>query len=346
MIKFAALISKDNESPIPIRLYKMKKAAWITVFFLALYSCKKEPRWEIDQPVGDAQLAYTNLSALFYDTANPLNELQQKYPFFFQADIKDEVWEEQRRDSLELEVFDSVNMVFANQEFKKDLSKLYGRYHYYFPNDLIPHVYLYSSGLQNIYEPVIYGRYEGMLFIALDGFLGGRSRFYQMEQVYPYLAEHMTKEMLMPSIAAAIAEEITPFNPRQQTLADLMVDEGKKLVVADALLPDTADELKIGYTKEALEWSRENEAEIWNYFVEQDMLFDSDASLRQRFLEPAPFSKFNNEVEAESPGRIGAWVGWMICRSYLERNPELSLQQFLNEDTQTIFRESKYKPKK
>lgn len=324
----------------------MKKAIGLTFLILIIFSCKKEQRWKINPPPAEIPLSYTDLSAQFYNTDNALDKLQAKYPFFFQADIKDEIWEEQRRDSLELEVFDSVNKTFSNSDFKEDLSRLFGRYHYYYPNDLIPHIYLYSSALQNIYEPVIYGRYEGMMFIGLDGFLGGKSRFYQMEQVYPYMAEHMNPEALMPAVAAAIADEITPFNPRQQTLVDLMIDEGKKLVVADALLPNTPDELKIAFTKESLDWAEENEAEIWNYFVEQDMLFDSDTSLRQRFLEPGPFSKFNNEIEAESPGRIGAWVGWMICRSYLKRHPERSLQQFLNEDTRIIFKESKYKPKK
>src|SRR5690606_1885148 len=129
---------------------------------------------------------------------------------------------------------------------------------YYFPKEITPQIYTYSSGMQNIYTPVIYGSKEGMLFIALDGFLGSNSEWYKKERVYPYMAKNMNPEDLPSAVVQAIGLEIVPFNPRQQTFIDLMVDEGKKLVLADALLPNTSDELKIGYTKEELDWAKSN----------------------------------------------------------------------------------------
>ena len=320
---------------------------WIAVLVLLLVvSCGKENRWDVELPEENVELKFTDISKDFFDPSVALNTLQSRYPFFFDNSVENSVWEEQRKDTLELAVFDSVQKTFAKPDYKEEIEGVFAYYKHYFPHEILPQVYTYSSGLQNIYDPVIYGRKEGMLFIALDGYLGSESNWYKKERVYPYVAKNMNPENIAPSVVMAIGREIIPFNPRQQTFVDLMVDEGKKLILADALLPKTPDQLKIGYTKEQLDWAVANEGDIWNYFVEQNMIFSSDKTYRERFLQPGPFSKFLNEIETESPGRIGAWIGWQICRKYLDENPEMTLEEFIQKDTQEIFKESKYKPKK
>ena len=325
----------------------MKTTHWfVLIFSVILISCGKENRWDVELPQEKVDLNITDISKDFFDTNIPLTEIQAKYPFFFDNCVENSIWENQRRDTLEVAVYDSIREIFADSEFENELKSLFAYYQFHFPNEQLPQVYTYSSGLQNMYEPVLYGRREGMLFIALDGFLGKNSEWYKKERVFPYITKTMNPENIAPAVVQAIGREIVPFNPRQQAFIDLMVDEGKKLVLADALLPKTSDELKIGYTKEELDWALANEGDIWNYFVEQNMVFDTDKSLRERFIQPGPFSKFLNEIETDSPGRIGAWIGWQICRKYLDENSEMSLQEFINQDTQLIFKESKYKPRK
>lgn len=324
----------------------MKTLKLLTVlFYVTLLSCGKENRWEIELPEEKVELKFTDISKDFFDQNIPLTELKSSYPFFFD-DSKDEIWEEQRKDTLENTIYNSVNKVFVKASYKDELQKLFSYYKYYFPNEALPDIYTYSSGLQRIYNPVIFSRKERGLFIAMDGFLGSNSQWYQQERVYPYLADNMNLQNIAPKVVEAIGLEIVPFNPRQQSFIDIMVDEGKKLILADALLPETSDALKIGYSPKHLQWAIANEGDTWNYFVEQNMVFDTDKSYRERFINPAPFSKFLNEIETDSPGRIGAWVGWQICRKYLDENPDVTLEQFINEDTQLIFKESKYKPKK
>jgi uncharacterized protein YjaZ len=75
------------------------------------------------------------------------------------------------------------------------------------------------------------------------------------------------------------------------------------------------------------------------------MLYDTDQKLVPRFINPAPFSKFYLEIDNDTPGRVGAWLGWQIVRSYMENN-KTSLQDMLKMDAKTIFENSKYKPKK
>ena len=326
----------------------MKTSDWIGILILMLIaSCSQEKQWDIKLENEKVDLEFINISDDFFDETVSLSELYSKYPFFFDDSVEAEEWENRRKDSLELEVYAATKEVFAeNSEYKVELEKLFARYQYFFPDHKLPVVYTYSSGLQNIYEPILFGSREGGLFIALDGFLGSESKWYAMMGVFPYLSDEMNPENLIPRVAQSIGRDIVPFNPSQQDFIDLIIDEGKKLIVADALIPDYPNELKIGYSIEHYEWAKNNEGGIWNYFVEQNMIFESDRSYRERFINPAPFSKFLNEIELDSPGRIGVWVGWQICKSYLKHNSDVSLEEFLNLNNQEIFKESKYKPKK
>jgi len=74
-------------------------------------------------------------------------------------------------------------------------------------------------------------------------------------------------------------------------------------------------------------------------------LYDTDQKLIPRFINPAPFSKFYLEIDNESPGKVGSWIGWQIVRSFMENN-DVSLQQLLQMDNKELFEKSKYKPKK
>jgi uncharacterized protein YjaZ len=59
----------------------------------------------------------------------------------------------------------------------------------------------------------------------------------------------------------------------------------------------------------------------------------------------APFSKFYLEIDNESPGRVGQWIGWQIVRSFMQNN-KVSMQEMIKMDAKELFEKSKYKPKK
>ena len=56
---------------------------------------------------------------------------------------------------------------------------------------------------------------------------------------------------------------------------------------------------------------------------------------------------FTAAFSKESAPRIGYWIGWQIVRQYMKNNPEVTLQDLINEtDSQLLLSKSKYKPKK
>ena len=75
------------------------------------------------------------------------------------------------------------------------------------------------------------------------------------------------------------------------------------------------------------------------------MLYSDDQKLIPRFVNPAPFSKFYLEIDNESPGQVGAWVGWQMVRSFMKNN-DIPLSDMLKMNAKELFEKSKYKPKK
>jgi uncharacterized protein YjaZ len=124
-----------------------------------------------------------------------------------------------------------------------------------------------------------------------------------------------------------------------------MIYFGKELYLKDLLLPTTSDAEKIGYTPAQITWCTENEGYIWRYFMEEKLIYSTDSKLANRFINLAPFSKFYLEIDNESPGRVGTWIGWQIVRSFMENN-EVNLSDLMQIDAKEIFNKSKYKPKK
>ena len=66
----------------------------------------------------------------------------------------------------------------------------------------------------------------------------------------------------------------------------------------------------------------------------------------QRFITPAPFSKFYLEIDNESPGKIGQWLGWQIVRAHVQKYPNKSPQEIITLPAKELFIAANYKPKK
>jgi len=132
---------------------------------------------------------------------------------------------------------------------------------------------------------------------------------------------------------------------RSRQFLDIMVSEGKKHYLIDQYLPEYSQSDIMGYSTEDWAWLESNEAQIWKYFIENRLLYSTDTNLYSRFIENAPFSKFYIDIDKDSPGRVGVWLGWQIVNSYM-RNNNVTLPLLMQKNAEDIFKNSKYKPKK
>lgn len=273
-------------------------------------------------------------------TVETLPELKNEYPFLFPERYSDSVWIERVNDSIQLELNTEVEKKFSDFSYQEDkLHSLFQHIKYYFPSFEAPTVITITSEVDYRNKVLVTPKY---LFISLDTYLGEDHMFYMGIQAY--LKKNFEPHQILPDVAAGYAEKFVP-RPESKTFLSHMLYYGKILYLKDLWVPDAKDEEKIGYTKEELDWAGENEEPIWRYFIERKLLFDSDTELYSRFLYPAPFSKFYLELDNESPAKVGQYIGWQIIKQYMERS-NVSLDEMLRTDAETIFNKANYKPKK
>ena len=124
-----------------------------------------------------------------------------------------------------------------------------------------------------------------------------------------------------------------------------MVYEGKKLYLEHLLLPKRPLSDLLRYNTKKYDWAEANESEIWRYFIEKELLYQTDKKLLTRFIYPAPFSKFYLELDNESPGQIGRYIGLKIVEAYAEKHKDEPVAKLLAMKPDELFKLSQYKPK-
>ncbi|MEM9361074.1 MAG: gliding motility lipoprotein GldB [Bacteroidota bacterium] len=314
----------------------------IFILFLSVVGCKKEDKTK-NEIIG----IEVNLEVYRFDrefaTAQPeeIPNLKSKYPYLFPAQFPDSIWEAKLTDTLQMELSDEVNKTFGSfSKENEDLESLFKYISFYFPGTDAPKVVTLISDVR--YEDRVILT-DSLLLLGLDNYLGKEHHFYQ--SLPRYVAQGLDKKYLVSDVASAFTKKVLKY-PRNRTFLSRMIHYGKELYIKDKLLPENSDAQKINYTQEQADWAKANEEQIWRYFVERELLYSTESSLDRRFLDPAPFSKFQLALDNESPGRLGRYMGWQIVRAFMERNPEVELVNLLDMPADELFKNSNYKPKR
>ena len=223
------------------------------------------------------------------------------------------------------------------------LTDAFKRIKYYFPKKTLPRVYAFFSGF---YDQLAVG--DDYVAIGLDLFLGKNSRFYPaLTKAYPrYLSRNFNPESIAPKVVEGLArEDMFPESDSSKTLLSKMIYNGKIMYFMDQVLPTVPDTTKIGYTGEQLKWCELFQSKIWAYFLEENLLYESDFPKIQKYLGEAPFTPGLGDKNDSAP-KLGVWTGWQIVRQYMLKHPEISLEDLMKEtDPQKILNDSKYRPK-
>ncbi len=305
-----------------------------------MISCDKKSKIEKDVEQIPIELSVDRFDKAFFETKpEDLASLKAKYPFFFSNKYDDKVWIDKLQNKDWRALYNEVQKKYPNFDKQTtEIENLFKHIKYYFPETITPKVFTVIAEM-DYNSKAIYA--NDKLIIALELYLGTNHKFYQFPE---YLKQNFEERQMMPDIVSSFALTKVP-PPSDKTLLSSMIYYGKQLYLKDLLLPNYSDAERIGYKPEQITWCQENESYMWRFFIDDNLLFDTDSRLPNRFINLAPFSKFYLEIDNESPGRIGQWVGWQIVRSFMEHN-ESSLQNMLKMDAKQIFEKSKYKPKK
>jgi gliding motility-associated lipoprotein GldB len=321
----------------------MKKFLLLFTFLILFLSCKEQSK--VEQAVENTSLKMKVVrfeQAFFNAKPSQLASIKAEFPDFFPPNTPDEVWLEKLQHPQWRELYNEVEKKYGNFSSQQlQIEELFKRIKFYFPTIQTPVIYT-VIGEMDYNNKVIYA--NDKLLIALELYLGNKHKFYS--DFPEYITQNFTESQMLPDVVASFANGIVP-QPRDKTLISQMVYHGKQLYLKDILLSDTfSDADKIGYTSEQITWSKDNEYFIWMNFLENQYLYSTNPKLLSQFINLAPFSKFYLEIDNQSPGRIGQWIGWQIVRYYMENNPKTSVQQLLKMDAKTLFEASLYKPSK
>jgi gliding motility-associated lipoprotein GldB len=319
----------------------MRKVLILILFLSALISCEESAKKVVNTTNIEVSVEIDRFDQKFYQAdVESLPALKQAYPYLFPVQTPDSIWLEKILDTDELYLLGKVDSVFPNFEPEKaEIEQLFQNIKYYYPNFKEPKVLSLITKVD--YESkVIFA--DSLLLFAIDMYLGGKDDVYH--DFPEYLAQNFKKERLTVDFAEAISGSVFRKQNKRQFI-DIIVQEGKQLYLLELFNSWKGDHLIIGYSEEELEWAEANEEEIWKYFIEKKLLYQNDPDLRNRFVKNAPFSKFYLDIDKESPGKIGAWIGWQIVRSYMQNN-NVPLHELLRKNEAEIFENSKYKPKR
>ncbi len=238
-----------------------------------------------------------------------------------------------------------VDSVFPSLgQTEAELTQTFKYIRYYYPKAPIPRFIGFLSGFA--YQTPIGDNYVG---IGLDMFLGKDSKFYGalVQSIPLYLSKRFTPAYIVPRVSEYyVRENLFKEKDEDRSLLAKMIYNGKVLYFMDQILPDKMpDSVKIGYSDQQLEWCKDFEGEIWAYYLESNLLYETDYSKIQVYLSEGPFTPGLGDKNTSAP-KLGIWTGWQIVRKYMQENPNVSLQQLMADtDSQGILTKSKYKPK-
>jgi len=336
--------------------YPLRKLSWLLLFALSilLIACNRPGKGSFRVDVSGVAVPEVRIrdygSALFEaDRSNLLPELkrlQAEYGIFLDGDLDDTLNFIGIRDFVNdpalNRVYQDYKQVYGNKgSLEKDLTEAFRHYRYYVPGAILPQVYLFISGFDFEYPVACTGP---ELVLATDLFLGAAYPEYPRLGLPAYKIRRMSPEHILPACMKEICLQHIDYDRVGNTLLDKMIFEGKLLLFAEAMMPESSDTIIIGYTQNQLRWVEENESNIWAFYIGNKMLYSTNTQVINKFILDAPFTPFFSN---DSPGRIGCWTGWQILRSYYARQEDADLLRLLGEyDAQKILDGSGYRPRK
>lgn len=332
------------------------------VFILSFAACKSH-----DNPPDVSGIHVDEINIIRFDTAffnldsnhieTGLFQLNQRYPYFAQDFVGNILGAGPMSDTSRV-AFDAAREFYVSylrirdslEPKYRDLGwlakQLQGGFHYvryYFPQYRLP-----SKVVAFI------GPFDGpgvaittyTLAIGLQSYAGKNFSFYltgKGQDLYPqYISRRFEPEYIYANCMNAIAEDIFPDSSDGRPLIEQMITKGRYSWLAGKLMPGTPDSISTGFSQSQLDWCAGNEAGIWNFFLQATDLYTVDPDIIKNYIGEGPKTL---GMPDNSPGNIGAWVGWRIVQKYVSRHEGISPTELMRVPARTIFEESKYKPK-
>ncbi len=343
------MIKKINERP--------KAVVISSLFFLLILSCQSDKfKVDVSEIQVDSKISRLDLDISEYTEKNSnsgYDDLRSKYGAFFDLYVKFIIGIGEPDHPATPERFQQFlndqgikDVMAATSEKFKDLDQLEAElelalkhYAHYFPHNVVPKPIAFISGLNYAIITT-----DSTLGIGLDMYLGPDFKAYESIGLPKYKINKMIAENIAVDCVKGMAQSEWQQDTVPREFLSQMIYQGKMYYFIKSMLPEKSDDDVIQFSAGQLDWCKQNEAMIWSFFIENNLLYSTDAIEFLKFINDGPST---NGFPAEAPPILGSWIGWQIVKAYMNNSPEVSLTGLMNEaDTQKILRISKYKPSK
>lgn len=347
----------------------MKNLFVFTALFLLLACNNNDLKPDVSTIKVDLQLKRFDEAFFKLDTNNlqqSLAQLQEQYPQFLPLFINNVLGLGPLSDTNQLAfigtrqflklnrpVYDTSLIVHRNlSNFKNEMEEAFRYVKYYSPAYKVPQLIATvgpMDGLAPMTNQMLSPNFMGDNFIAvsLQFYLGKDYSIYNdpgyVSSVAPqYRSKRFSKEYMTSDLMMLVIDDLYPDSSNRLPLIERFVEKGKRLYLLQSFLPEKHDSILTGYTNAQLKWCKENERSIFNFFTQQNLLYERDPALTQNFTNEGPFTQGMPE---QSPGNIGAYVGWQIVNSYLKKKGKISPDVLMKTSAKIIFEQSTYRPR-
>lgn len=346
----------------------MKKIAFALI--ILLFSCnggKKSP--DVSHIQVDLSVQRFEKDLFESDTmhlSESLTQLSQKYPVFYPIFINYmlglPIKEIPQSGSMELKAIQQFIKDYAPVKSASD--KLFGDFKtqvdqiingfklvkYYYPDYPLPKSLITFIAPLDANFKTSFGIQGDILLensaaIGLQLHMGKDFALYQSTEgqaLYPnYLSANFDPAHIPVNVMHNIVDDIYP-ETFTGPLVEQMVHNGRKLYLIEQFLPEVDESIVLGYNPTQYKEAMENEALIWDFFLKNDLLNESDQHLIKSYIMDGPNTP---ELGPKSPGNIGTFAGLQIVKKYMEKFPKTSLPELMKMKEREIYSQSKYKPR-
>ncbi len=332
--------------------------ALVPLIILGSLSCKRD-HYKVDVSDIDLSVNIKRLELdLFEGSPNELiskvPQLKEKYDGFLQLFsfviniglVTDSSWINGLvsfcTDKQNYEVYSATKKLYPEIQFiEEGLTGAFKHFRYYFKKRTIPAVFTCISGFNN---SMITG--DSLLGISLDRYLGSDCKYYPGLSIYKYQAARMNPQNIVTDCMYAWASREWLYKDLQYSSDNVlseMIHEGKLLYFVRCMLPDSGNDLVFGFTPDQMRFCTDNEGQMWQYLIENKLLFSSEQLVRRKLTGEAPFTAYFSK---ESPGRSAVWIGFRIVESFMAKNKNVTLEELMMmTDCQDILEKAKYNPR-
>ncbi len=336
------------------------KAALLMGLLMVVVSCGKKNRFEIDVDKEAQKVKLERFDQDFdalrnsHDVDKDARALREKYSSEYMdaytqrvigiGEVDSVLFGDQVQsllaDSMYRSIYDEVQHVYDKAQVEainSDLTTAWTYLHHYFPELKLPRVYGVISGFNQSIAVT-----ETAVSVSLDCYLGADYAPYS-QIGYDYQVKKWTPENVSMDVVYGYMSTVFEGGNKENLLQNI-VESGKMLYLLSVVMPGKTEQALLGFDEEQYAWCQRNESAMWNYLMENRLLYNTSHLVISKFVNPAPFTV---DFPHESPGQAVLWLGMRIVREYMENNEDVTLPALMKEhDAQKILERSKYKPEK